>query len=86
MGGHLQFFAERRLITLAPSRVTALTATERPDDENGCTTFGGCRRPVVTRPIAAPTVAPDLPVRWNFANNRAGCDPAMLAVLGAPRP
>ncbi|WP_374658591.1 hypothetical protein [Inhella sp.] len=80
IGDRLVFFAEGRPLRLTHSGMVALMATERHDYRDGCRAFDDCHAPVRLRPIARPSLAPDLPVPWTFADYRAGRDPAMEAV------
>lgn len=85
VGDRLMFFAEGRSLRLKHSGLGLLPATERHDYEHGCRTFDDCHAPVRQRPIALPSLAPDLPTPWTFAAYRDGRDPAMEAVDAALR-
>jgi hypothetical protein len=83
VGDRLNFFAEGKTVTLAHSKEAVLFATERHDYRNGCRTLDDCHRQVVTRPIAVPTLDPDIPAPWTIEAYRAARDPAMEAVAAA---
>lgn len=85
VGDRLEFFAEGRAITLANSGQVVLPATERHDYRNGCRAFTDCHAPVVRRPIAVPSLAPDIAAPWTADAYRCGQDPAMEAVADALR-
>jgi hypothetical protein len=87
VGDRLEFFAEGRPITLKHSGQVVLPATERHDYRNGCRAFTDCHAPVVQRPIAVPSLAPDIMAPWTVDAYRRGLDPAMRAVaLAATTP
>ncbi|WP_284618663.1 hypothetical protein [Aquabacterium humicola] len=80
VGDRLEFFAEGRPVTLAHSGEVLLPATERHDYRDGCRRFTDCHAPVVRRPIAVESLAPDLFAPWTPDAYRRGIDPAMDAV------
>jgi hypothetical protein len=80
VGDRLEFFAEGRTVTLPHSGAVLLPATERHDYRNGCRHHAYCHAPVATRPIAVPTLDPDIPAPWTLDSWRRGLDPAMQAV------
>lgn len=80
VGDRLEFFAEGRFVTLRHSKEAFLYATERHDYLNGCRNHKDCHGNVVRRPIAVPTLDPDIPAPWTIEAYRAGIDPAMKAV------
>lgn len=86
VGDRLEFFAEGRLITLTHSGAVLLYATERHDYRHGCRASTDCHAPVVARPIALPSLAPDLPAPWTLQAYARGEDPALAAVAAALRP
>ena len=83
VGDRLVFFAEGRFQRLRHSGQVLLPATERHDYVDGCRRFSDCHAPVVQRPIAVPTLEPDLPAPLGFADWHDGVDPAMRAVAQA---
>jgi hypothetical protein len=83
VGDRLEFFAEGREIKLRHSGESLLPATERHDYVSGCRKFDDCHIHVVRRPIAVPTLDPDIAAPWTFEAYRAGVDPAMQAVAAA---
>ncbi len=80
VGDRLVFFAEGRVLTLPNSGTVLLPATERHDYVDGCRKHSDCHPPVVARPIAVPSLAPDIAAPWTPAAYAAGADPAMDAV------
>lgn len=80
VGDRLEFFAEGRPITLVHSGQVLLPATERHDYRDGCRAYTDCHLPVVRRPIAVPSLAPDIMAPWTVDAYRRGLDPAMQAV------
>ncbi|HEX4857601.1 MAG TPA: hypothetical protein VFV17_01205 [Usitatibacteraceae bacterium] len=80
VGDRLEFFAEGRPVTLKHSQEGFLFARERHDYRNGCAKFDDCHRQVVVRPIAVPSLDPDIAAPWTIDDYRAGRDPAMEAV------
>jgi hypothetical protein len=85
IGDRLEFFAEGRPITLAQSGEVVLPATERHDYVNACRAYTDCHAPVVRRPIAVPSLAPDIAAPWTIEAYQRGADPAMAAVAAALR-
>mgnify|MGYP003593655007 CR=1 FL=1 len=83
VGDRLQFYAEGRTATLAHSKEVVLHATERHDYQDGCRKFDDCHRHVVARPIAVPSLDPDIAAPWTIEAYRAARDPAMEAVAAA---
>jgi hypothetical protein len=83
VGDRLEFFAEGKVITLAHSKEAFLFATERHDYVNGCRRFKDCHGNVVRRPIAVPSLAPDIAAPWTVEAYRSGSDPALEAVARA---
>ena len=83
VGDRLNFFAEGRSVMLAHSKEYILPATERHDYRHGCRGHDDCHRPVVTRPIAVPSLDPDIAAPWTIEAYRAARDPAMEAVAAA---
>ena len=83
VGDRLVFFAEGRFVRLRHSGQVLLPATERHDYVDGCRRFDDCHAPVVQRPIAVPTLAPELTAPLTHADWRDGVDPAMRAVAQA---
>jgi hypothetical protein len=63
-----------------------LYATERHDYRHGCRAATDCHAPVAARPIALPSLAPDLPAPWTLQAYARGEDPALAAVAAALRP
>jgi hypothetical protein len=80
VGDRLEFFAEGRPVKLEHSGVVVLYAGERHDYRNGCRKFDDCHRYVANRPIAVPSLAPDIAAPWTIEPYRAGRDPALEAV------
>jgi hypothetical protein len=85
VGDRLEFFAEGRLVTLAHSGEVLLPATERHDYRDGCRRFTDCHAPVLRRPIAVDSLAPDVVAPWTLEAYRRGIDPAMDAVAAELR-
>jgi hypothetical protein len=85
VGDRLEFFAEGKSTTLKYSKENFAYATERHDYRNGCAKVDDCHRMVVTRPIAVPTLDPDIAAPWTIETYRAARDPAMEAVAKAIR-
>lgn len=85
VGDRLEFFAEGRMVMLANSGEMLLTATERHDYADACRRFSDCHAPVVRRPIAVATLAPDIAAPWTFESYRRGADPALEAVAAELR-
>ena len=85
VGDRLDFFAEGKSTTLKHSNERFAYATERHDYRGGCAKFDDCHRPVVTRPIAVPSLDPDIAAPWTIEAYRAARDPAMEAVAKAIR-
>jgi hypothetical protein len=85
VGDRLEFWAEGGPVTLPNSGLVISVATQRHDYQNGCRAFSDCHGPVVTNPIAVPTLAPDVPAPWTIDSYRAGRDPAMEAVAAQLR-
>ncbi len=85
IGDRLEFFAEGHCITLARSGEVLLPATERHDDVNARRAHTDCHAPVVRRPIAVPSLAPDIAAPWTIEACRRGADPAMAAVAAVLR-
>ncbi len=85
VGDRLEFFAEGKSTTLKHSKERFHYSTERHDYYNGCGKFDDCHRAVVSRPIAIPSLAPDIAAPWAIEAYRAGRDPAMDAVAKAIR-
>jgi hypothetical protein len=85
VGDRLEFFSEGRPVTLKHSGQVLLPATERHDYQGGCRKFSDCHGNVVRRPIAVPTLAPDIAAPWTIEAYRAGRDPALEAVAAALR-
>lgn len=83
VGDRLEFFAEGWPVTLANSGEVVLPATERHDYRGGCQRFTDCHVPVVLRPIAVDSLAPDIAAPWTLDAYRRGTDPAMEAVAAA---
>lgn len=83
VGDRLEFFAEGRTVRLAHSGEVLLYATERHDYVEGCRRHTDCHAPVVQRPIAVASLAPDLPAPWTLEAYRRGEDPALTAVENA---
>jgi hypothetical protein len=83
VGDRLEFFAEGRTTTLQHSGAVVLPATERHDYRAGCRQHTDCHAPVVARPIAVPTLEPDIAAPWTLDHWRRGLDPAMQAVAAA---
>ena len=83
VGDRLNFFAEGKSVMLAHSKEYVLPATERHDYRHGCRSHDDCHRPVVTRPIAVPSLDPDIAAPWTIEAYRAARDPAMEAVAAA---
>lgn len=80
VGDRLVFFAEGRVLTLPNSGTVLFPATERHDYVDGCRKYSDCHAPVAARPIAVPSLAPDITAPWTLAAYAAGADPAMDAV------
>jgi hypothetical protein len=85
VGDRLEFFAEGGPTTLAHSGIMIGIATQRHDYRNGCRDLADCHGPVVSNPIAVPTLAPDIAAPWTIAAYREGRDPTMEAVAAALR-
>jgi hypothetical protein len=85
VGDRLEFFAEGKSATLKHSNERFSYATERHDYRGGCAKFDDCHRNVVSRPIAVPSLDPDIAAPWTIEAYRAGRDPAMEAVAKALR-
>jgi hypothetical protein len=85
VGDRLEFFAEGKSTTLKHSRENYAYATERHDYRGGCKQFEDCHRNVVWRPIAVPSLDPDIAAPWTIEAYRAARDPAMEAVAEALR-
>jgi hypothetical protein len=85
VGDRLVFFAEGKSTLLKHSKERFLYATERHDYRNGCAAFDDCHKPVVSRPIAVPSLDPDIKAPWTIEAYRAGRDPALEAVAKALR-
>lgn len=80
VGDRLVFFAEGRPITLAHSGIVLLPATQRHDYRDGCREFADCHGAVVRRPIAVPSLDPEIAAPWTIEAYRAGRDPGMEAI------
>ena len=80
VGDRLVFFAEGQPITLPNSGIVILPATQRHDYRNGCREFTDCHQAVVRRPIAVPTLDPEIAAPWTLEAYRAGRDPGMEAI------
>jgi hypothetical protein len=79
-GDRLQFWAEGDDMVLPNSKIHVHTATGYHDWANGCRELR-CYWPNFWYSVGVGSIAPDVPVAWDFADYRRGIDPVLEAAL-----